>query len=291
MILGLARIAFLLVRTKEANKTWQNKLQCSTPPSNETGTFPFERGSDVATFARESKEQSLRKTHEEEDTSGIILIFLTIYMNNNSLDINKDHHENMKYAIPEVNKEEFDKDEDEVMMFINKRNTDQDSYDENLKTKKYHHHNYQNFHFKDTKDETHENKEYDSTNLKFESRIKKTDPEFESKYEEAKDLLDQEFEDEEEEEEPEITKEHAHHQHKRSTYRARQYEDKFNKIDEQFDKLDDENYIESTEDQYNTNDYENAISNTYAKAKRYKRKAKKLYNNLQKLKAHYDKAK
>ena len=78
---------------------------------------------------------------------------------------------------------------------------------------------------------------------------------------------------------------------KRSTYRARQHEEKFNRIDEQFERLKNENYIESASDQYNTNDYENAISNTYAKAKKYKRKAKKLYNNLQKLKIHYDKAK
>lgn len=78
---------------------------------------------------------------------------------------------------------------------------------------------------------------------------------------------------------------------KRSTYRARLQEEKFNRIDEQFERLKNENYIESASDQYNTNDYENAISNTYAKAKKYKRKAKKLYNNLQKLKIHYDKAK
>lgn len=50
-------------------------------------------------------------------------------------------------------------------------------------------------------------------------------------------------------------------------------------------------YQETNSDQYVTADYENVINTTYAKAKKYKRKAKKLYSNLQKLKAHYTKAK
>jgi chromosome segregation ATPase len=50
----------------------------------------------------------------------------------------------------------------------------------------------------------------------------------------------------------------------------------------------DENIVS---ERYNTKDYENVISTTYAKAKKYKRKAKKLYANLQKLKSHYAKAK
>lgn len=80
-------------------------------------------------------------------------------------------------------------------------------------------------------------------------------------------------------------------QQKRSTYRPRPFDENFNRRDDQFERTNDEKYLETGSDQYNTNDYENAISNTYAKAKKYKRKAKKLYNNLQKLKTHYDKAK
>lgn len=42
---------------------------------------------------------------------------------------------------------------------------------------------------------------------------------------------------------------------------------------------------------YSTNEIETALLTSYAKAKKYKRKAKKLYNNLSVLKEHYSKAK
>jgi predicted RNase H-like nuclease (RuvC/YqgF family) len=42
---------------------------------------------------------------------------------------------------------------------------------------------------------------------------------------------------------------------------------------------------------YSTNEIETALLTSYTKAKKYKRKAKKLYNNLAVLKEHYSKAK
>lgn len=46
-------------------------------------------------------------------------------------------------------------------------------------------------------------------------------------------------------------------------------------------------YENTQSDNYDTNDYENLINVTYEKARRYKRKAKKLYKSLQELKQKY----
>lgn len=111
----------------------------------------------------------------------------------------------------------------------------------------------------------------------FESRIRKTDTDEERKYYAPKST----FEYEEEEEESE--NEQIRYQEKVNPHRE-------NKESKKYSKAKDYNSYEES-GSGKESDYEDVLNQTYLKAKKYKRKAKKLYSNLQRLKIHYEKAK
>jgi len=126
----------------------------------------------------------------------------------------------------------------------------------------------------------------------FESRIKKTESDKEQILDPQRDTQDYEVEDEEEEDEEEDSRPGVPYYLHEGTYSSDQDPKKYY-IQDQIEYP--ENYsdqnMQPEEVNYETNDYENAVASTYAKAKKYKRKAKKLYKNLEKMKAHYSKAK
>lgn len=106
----------------------------------------------------------MRKTHEDEDTSGMYRFLESIFeisLHPLFLDINKEHYFDMNYANPEINRDSINRVAEEEMMFINKRNPreysrDEDSIDDTHKGNSYN--PYYNFQFKDTQAETLVNK-------------------------------------------------------------------------------------------------------------------------------------
>ena len=117
----------------------------------------------------------------------------------------------------------------------------------------------------------------------FENRIKKTESDEKKDIGPPKQLQEIYKEEEEEESDDEINPDHQVFYPQDD-----EYEDLFRKTDkEKFPKPGQGPENEN----FDYEDYLNTLSEVQAKAKKYKKKAKKLYSNLEKLKIHYEKAK
>lgn len=123
-----------------------------------------------------------------------------------------------------------------------------------------------------------------------ESRIKKTESDQDIKHSQPLETFQEELEEEEEESENEGYL-NPDHQLVYPGYDEAAEDQYYYPPDTPYTKGDNYGDENIASERYNTKDYENVISTTYAKARKYKRKAKKLYTNLQKLKSHYTKAK
>jgi hypothetical protein len=115
--------------------------------------------------------------------------------------------------------------------------------------------------------------------LQHESRIKKTESDFDFRFPQAKESIGTEGE----EDEDEIVQNIDFNDQPELIY------DKHAGIDIQEGEADNDglSYEDTETEQYNTADYEQLIATTYEKAKKYKRKAKKLYTNLQNVKSQF----
>jgi hypothetical protein len=111
----------------------------------------------------------------------------------------------------------------------------------------------------------------------FESRILKTGTDEERKYTANKNPYA--YEEEEEEDENEEMGEQE------MSYLGHGYEEHKKYIEPKYYNT----YEESASGK--DSDYDDVLNQTYQKARKYKRKAKKLYSNLQRLKTHYERAK
>jgi len=111
--------------------------------------------------------------------------------------------------------------------------------------------------------------------------LNKTDPDFERRYERAK----QSLEIEEEEEEAETEQEREQNHQPELIYDKYGNEEYYQH--EPMPEYEGVSYEDTQSEQYDTNDYEDLIRATLAKAKKYKRKAKKLYRSLQNLKIEF----
>jgi hypothetical protein len=118
----------------------------------------------------------------------------------------------------------------------------------------------------------------------FESRILKTGTDEERKYTDNKNPYAYE-EEEDEEEENQETEKTEKTQETELAYLGHSYEEHKNYIEPKYYNT----YEESASGK--DSDYDDVLNQTYQKAKKYKRKAKKLYSNLQRLKTHYERAK
>jgi hypothetical protein len=118
----------------------------------------------------------------------------------------------------------------------------------------------------------------------FESRILKTSIDEERKYTDKKNPYAFEEEEDEEDEEEE-NEESEKMEETELAWLGHGSEEHKNYIEPKYHNT----YEESASGK--DSDYDDVLNETYQKARKYKRKAKKLYNNLQRLKTHYQRAK